>query len=255
MRLRAYTARVLAVSSTGTHYGASRRSDSSPLVFTPQTPRFMGTPDHWLWKVPHGFLMDQRRHEGALPLWNPLIFCGMPGAAHPTWHPFYPLNLLRSLAAPNPTPMKTHHLAGVGMAVLARDHDLSWCAALVAVLGEGKQDVARGVIPCPNLAGNQLCTLCAVMAHNLARELQVLAAPRRKRAMVKHPPVWTFGTPRYAPPSTHPTRGRLSASAAHAGTGALARPAHRPVVFVVSCKPVGTSLNVGVHSPGCSRVS
>lgn len=63
-----------------------------------------------------------------------------------------------------------------------------------AILGDAKQDAALAVIPTRRLEGNQLYTLCAMMAHNLSRELQMLAAPRRRRAMAKRPAAWTFET-------------------------------------------------------------
>jgi hypothetical protein len=63
-----------------------------------------------------------------------------------------------------------------------------------AIFGDAKQDAALGVIPTRTLAGNQIYTLCAMMAHNLSRELQMLAAPRRIRAAAKRPAAWTFET-------------------------------------------------------------
>jgi hypothetical protein len=62
------------------------------------------------------------------------------------------------------------------------------------LFGDGKQDAALGVIPTRGLAGNQLYTLCAMMAHNLSRELQMLAAPPRPRAGAKRPAAWAFET-------------------------------------------------------------
>ena len=49
------------------------------------------------------------------------------------------------------------------------------------IFGDAKNDAALDVIPSKKLAGNQMFTLCAMMAHNLSREVQMLAAavPRR----------------------------------------------------------------------------
>ncbi len=63
-----------------------------------------------------------------------------------------------------------------------------------AIFGDAKQDAALGVVPARKLAANQTYTLCAMMAHNLARELQMLAAPRNWRATAKRSAAWTFQT-------------------------------------------------------------
>jgi hypothetical protein len=46
-----------------------------------------------------------------------------------------------------------------------------------AIFGDAKTDAALDVIPSRRLAGNQVFTLCAMMAHNLSREIQMLASP------------------------------------------------------------------------------
>ena len=95
---------------------------------------------------PHAFFMDYTFHNGELPLWNPLCFCGTPFAANVAVMLFYPLNFLRSNLTFDPTPLKTHigmallmglHMviAGVGMFLYARDHKLSTGAGLVAAFG------------------------------------------------------------------------------------------------------------------------
>ena len=61
-----------------------------------------------------------------------------------------------------------------------------------AIFGDAKQDAALGAVPTRHLAGNQIYTLCAMMAHNLARELQMIAAPAQKRASAKRAAAWTF---------------------------------------------------------------
>ena len=61
-----------------------------------------------------------------------------------------------------------------------------------AIFGDAKNDAALDVIPTKRLAGNQIFTLCAMMAHNLSRELQMLAAPSALRALPKRPAAWAF---------------------------------------------------------------
>ena len=61
-----------------------------------------------------------------------------------------------------------------------------------AVFGDAKNDTALDAIPTKRLAGNQIFTLCAMMAHNLSRELQMLAAPAALRALPKRPAAWSF---------------------------------------------------------------
>jgi hypothetical protein len=61
-----------------------------------------------------------------------------------------------------------------------------------AIFGDAKNDAALDVIPTKRLAGNQIFTLCAMMAHNLSRELQMLAAPSASKALPKRPAAWAF---------------------------------------------------------------
>ena len=61
-----------------------------------------------------------------------------------------------------------------------------------AIFGDAKTDAALDVVPTRRLAGNQIFTLCSMMAHNLARELQMLASPAIPRALPKRPSAWTF---------------------------------------------------------------
>ncbi|MCK5805387.1 MAG: IS1380 family transposase [Lentisphaeria bacterium] len=63
-----------------------------------------------------------------------------------------------------------------------------------AIFGNAKQNVALGVIPTKRLEGNQIYTLCAMMAHNFSHELQMLASPRRLQDTAKRPAAWTFET-------------------------------------------------------------
>jgi hypothetical protein len=61
------------------------------------------------------------------------------------------------------------------------------------IFGDAKNDAALNVVPSKRLAGNQLFTLCAMMAHNLSRELQMLAASgTASRALPKRPAAWVF---------------------------------------------------------------
>ena len=61
-----------------------------------------------------------------------------------------------------------------------------------AIFGDAKTDAALDVIPCRRLAGNQIFTICAMMAHNLSREIQMLAQPSARRSLVKRPAVCAF---------------------------------------------------------------
>ena len=61
-----------------------------------------------------------------------------------------------------------------------------------ALFGNAKNDTALGVIPCRRLAANQTFTLCAMMAHNLSRQIQMLSKPSAPRTLAKRPSVWAF---------------------------------------------------------------
>jgi hypothetical protein len=61
-----------------------------------------------------------------------------------------------------------------------------------AIFGDAKTDAALDIIPTKRLAGNQIFTLCSMMAHNLSRELQMLASPAVPRALAKRPAAWAF---------------------------------------------------------------
>jgi hypothetical protein len=61
------------------------------------------------------------------------------------------------------------------------------------IFGDAKNDAALDVIPSKRLAGNQLFTLCAMIAHNISREIQMLASPNAApRALPKRSAAWTF---------------------------------------------------------------
>ena len=60
------------------------------------------------------------------------------------------------------------------------------------IFGDAKTDAALDVLPSRHLGGNQIFTLCAMMAHNLSREIQMLASPCACRALPKRPAQWAF---------------------------------------------------------------
>ena len=62
------------------------------------------------------------------------------------------------------------------------------------IFGEAKQQAGLDLIPSRRLLANQMVTLCAMMAHNLGREMQMLAHPRPTYARAKRPTGWTFQT-------------------------------------------------------------
>ena len=61
-----------------------------------------------------------------------------------------------------------------------------------AIFGNAKKDAGLDVIPTKRLVGNQVFTICSMMAHNLSREIQMLAAPASLRARPKRPAAWDF---------------------------------------------------------------
>lgn len=60
------------------------------------------------------------------------------------------------------------------------------------LFGDAKTDAALDVLPSRRLGGNQIFTLCAMMAHNLSREIQMIASPCACRALPKRPAQWAF---------------------------------------------------------------
>ena len=62
------------------------------------------------------------------------------------------------------------------------------------LFGEAKQHSGLDLIPTRRLAGNQIVTLCAMMAHNLGRELQMRAQDRDRGTLAKRPAAWVFHT-------------------------------------------------------------
>ncbi len=60
------------------------------------------------------------------------------------------------------------------------------------IFGDAKTDAALDALPSSRLAGNQIFTLCAMMAHNLSREIQMLASTPAPRSLPKRPAQWAF---------------------------------------------------------------
>jgi len=63
-----------------------------------------------------------------------------------------------------------------------------------AIFGDAKGNCGLNIIPTRRLIGNQIYTLCSMMAHNLCRELQIISAPAAHRARPKRPAAWEFRT-------------------------------------------------------------
>lgn len=63
-----------------------------------------------------------------------------------------------------------------------------------ALFGDAKKDAGLNSIPTKRLIGNQIFTLCAMMAHNLSRQIQMLSKPSSLRAKPKRPALWHFET-------------------------------------------------------------
>lgn len=60
------------------------------------------------------------------------------------------------------------------------------------LLGELKSQCQMDYIPVRTLAGNQIYMLCSILAHNLARELQMIADPPQRHTTEKRSPLWVF---------------------------------------------------------------
>jgi hypothetical protein len=60
------------------------------------------------------------------------------------------------------------------------------------LLGEAKQHVALDLVPTRRKIGNQLYTLVGMLAHNLSRELQMVADPPAHGTRRKRPALWDF---------------------------------------------------------------
>lgn len=62
------------------------------------------------------------------------------------------------------------------------------------IFAEARQHAGLDLIPTRRLVGNQMVTLCAMMAHNIGREIQMLAQPRSTYSRAKRPAAWVFQT-------------------------------------------------------------
>ena len=60
------------------------------------------------------------------------------------------------------------------------------------IFAEAKQHAGLDLIPTRRLHANRLVTLCAMTAHNLGREMQMLAQGRSNYSRAKRPPAWIF---------------------------------------------------------------
>ena len=60
------------------------------------------------------------------------------------------------------------------------------------VFAELKSQGALGYVPCRRQAANQCYMICAIMAHNLNRELQMRTWERMRSTGEKRPPMWIF---------------------------------------------------------------
>jgi hypothetical protein len=60
------------------------------------------------------------------------------------------------------------------------------------LFGELKSHCQMDYIPVRTLAGNQTYLLCAILAHNLARELQMIAVPPQRHTTEKRASLWIF---------------------------------------------------------------
>jgi hypothetical protein len=116
-----------------------------PFLASPDTLGFFGYGDAWMYNGPVLTLVDYAYSRGELPLWNPLMLCGHPAAANPSYLAFYPPNVLRSLLTPGPTPWNMHVgvdlmlyaqlvFAGLGAYWLARRHQFCGVGAFTAAI-------------------------------------------------------------------------------------------------------------------------
>lgn len=60
------------------------------------------------------------------------------------------------------------------------------------IFAEAKQHAALDLIPTKHLFGNQAFTLAGMLAHNLARELQMQSRVAERGILPKRPPLWRF---------------------------------------------------------------
>lgn len=61
-----------------------------------------------------------------------------------------------------------------------------------AIFAEAKSNASLDMLPSRRLDGNQIFTLCSIMAHNLSKEIQIIASQPSIRALPKRPAIWAF---------------------------------------------------------------
>lgn len=101
--------------------------------------------DQWTSVAPNQMYLDYALDHGEIPLWNPLIFCGIPFAANPARMVFYPPNILRSIMVGDTNPVNTllslawfvwfHFVVlALGIYLLARRFGISVVGSLAAAI-------------------------------------------------------------------------------------------------------------------------
>ena len=106
-----------------------------------------------------------------------------------------------------------------------------------ATIGEGKHWAALDYVPCRCLVANQLYSICALLAHNLARELQMATSkPRVTRALPSRAAMFDF--------STLGTLRDLVLRRA----GSLTRPANRLTLTVAATGPARQRIEHFLHN-------
>ncbi len=104
-----------------------------------------GRYDIYRYYGPITFYLDYCLAHSEWPLWNPLVYCGLPNGANPQAFVFYPWNVLRSVSLGTISPQATAEslivfagihllLMGAFTFLLARAHKLSFAGALTAAL-------------------------------------------------------------------------------------------------------------------------
>lgn len=104
-----------------------------------------GEYDVYKYFCPLSFYTDHVVHSGQFPLWNSLVYCGMPMSGNPQSFVFYPPYLLRSLLTSEPTPDRSAismalymglHLVFMAFCtyLFGRAHKLSVAGSLAAAL-------------------------------------------------------------------------------------------------------------------------
>ena len=72
------------------------------------------------------------------------------------------------------------------------------------LFAELKSDNQMGYVPTRTWVGNQIYLLSVLLAHNLVRELQMIAHPPSRLTLEKRPALWDFLPTQYAAAPIHP---------------------------------------------------